>query len=415
MEENMEKNLKKNTIWNIIGTGINAFASLIFMIIATRINDVYEAGVFSFAFSAATLFNVIGTYAGRIYQVTERKNISNKEFLINRIISCLIMSIIAIIFVTIKKYELDKIIIIVLLCFWKMLEAFCDVIYAFLQKSDELYKVGITLTLKNIIGIIAFLIVDLITKNLIFSIIAFIVIYIIIMIVYDFVQCDIKKQIKGKVNKKNVMDIFINGFPTFCVTFLNIYIINASKYAIDNIMTDNYQAIFGIIVMPATMMILLAQFMVHPFLNIITDYIEKKEYKKLNKFLLKITFILFIIGVICIVFCYFIGIHILEFIYGISLIDYNICLTIILVGAIFSALTSVIITILIAMRHTWIQMVVYMGISIVTYFISNVLVNKYGVIGASINYSVIMIVNFIIFYIIYLFLSKSSEQIIEEK
>ena len=41
----MNKNLKKNTIWNIIGTGINAFASLFFMIIATRINDVYEAGI----------------------------------------------------------------------------------------------------------------------------------------------------------------------------------------------------------------------------------------------------------------------------------------------------------------------------------------------------------------------------------
>lgn len=411
----METNLKKNTIWNIIGTGINAFASLIFMIIATRINDVYEAGVFSFAFSAATLFNVIGTYAGRIYQVTERKNISNKEFLINRLISCLIMYLAAVIFVTIKSYEVNKIIIIMLLCILKMLEAFCDVIYAFLQKEDELYKVGITLTLKNIIGLVVFLIVDLITKNLIISIISFIIVYVIIMIFYDFIQTDIKKQIKGQVNKKNIIDIFKNGFPTFCVTFLNIYIINASKYAIDNIMTDDYQAVFGIIVMPATMMILLAQFMVHPFLNIITNYIEKKEYKKLNKFLLKITLILLIIGLICIVFCYFIGIHILEFIYGIPLIDYNICLTIILVGAIFSALTSVIITILIAMRHTWIQMIVYIVISILTYFISNMLVNKYGVMGASINYSLIMIINFIIFYIVYLFVSKRSKQRIEEK
>lgn len=411
----MEKNLKKNTIWNIIGTGINAFASLIFMIIVTRINDVYEAGVFSFAFSAATLFNVIGTYAGRIYQVTERKNISNKEFLINRVISCLIMYIAAIIFVVIKDYELNKIIIIMLLCFWKMLEAFCDVIYALIQKADELYKVGITLTLKNIIGIIVFLIVDLITKNLIFSIISFIIVYIIIMLFYDFVQCDIKKQMKGKIKKENILDIFKNGFPTFCVTFLNIYIINASKYAIDNIMTDDYQAVFGIIVMPATMMILLAQFMVHPFLNILTNYIEKKEYKKLNKFLLKITLILFIIGLICIVFCYFIGIHILEFIYGISLIDYNICLTIILVGAIFSALTSVITTILIAMRHTLIQMIVYIVVSILTYITSNMLVNKYGIMGASINYSLIMIINFIIFCIVYLFVSKRSKQIIEEK
>ena len=235
------------------------------------------------------------------------------------------------------------------------------------------------------------------------------------MLFYDFVQCDIKKQIKGKIKKENILDIFKNGFPTFCVTFLNIYIINASKYAIDNIMTDDYQAVFGIIVMPATMMILLAQFMVHPFLNIITNYIEKKEYKKLNKFLLKITLILFIIGWICIVFCYFIGIHILEFIYGISLIDYNICLTIILVGAICSALTSVIITILIAMRHTLIQMIVYIVISILTYFTSNMLVNKYGVMGASINYSLIMIINFIIFYIVYLVVSRRSKQIIEEK
>ena len=243
----MEENLKKNTIWNIIGTGINAFASLIFMIIVTRINDVNEAGIFTFAFSLATLFNVIGTYAGRIYQVTEKKDISNNEFLVNRLITCLIMMIIAIGYVILKKYELNKIIIVVLLCIWKMLEAFSDVIYAFLQKNDELYKVGVTLTIKNILGIAVFLVVDLITKNLIISILSFIIVYTLVMIFYDFIQADMRKQIKGRVEKKNVLDIFVKGFPTFCVTFLNIYIINASKYAIDGLMADSYQAIFGIL------------------------------------------------------------------------------------------------------------------------------------------------------------------------
>ena len=173
---------------------------------------------------------------------------------------------------------------------------------------------------------------------------------------------------------------------------MNIYIINASKYAIDSIMTDNYQAIFGIIVMPATMMILLAQFMVHPFLNIITNSIEKNDYKSINKLLLKITILLAVIGVIAIVFCY--------------LIDYNICLSIILVGSIFSALTSVIITVLIAMRHTLIQMIEYIVISVIAYFLSNILVLKYGIMGASINYSLIMIINCIIFFLIYLIIVK---------
>lgn len=404
----MEENLKKNTIWNIIGTGINAFASLIFMIIVTRINDVNEAGIFTFAFSLATLFNVIGTYAGRIYQVTEKKDISNNEFLVNRLITCLIMMVIAIGYVILKKYELNKIIIVVLLCIWKMLEAFSDVIYAFLQKNDELYKVGVTLTIKNILGIAVFLVVDLITKNLIISILSFIIVYILVMIFYDFIQADMRKQIKGRVEKKNVLDIFVKGFPTFCVTFLNIYIINASKYAIDGLMADSYQAIFGIIVMPATLMILLAQFMVHPFLNIINNYVEKNDYKSVNKLLLKISACLFVIGVVAIVFCYFIGIYILEFVYGISLIDYNLCLSIILVGSIFSALTSVIITILIAMRYTVIQMIIYIVVTVCAYISSNILVQKFGVMGASVSYSLIMITNCIIFYLTYLIIVKKT-------
>lgn len=406
----MDTNLKKNTIWNIIGTGINAFASLFFMIIVTRINDVNEAGVFTFAFSMATLLNVVGTYAGRIYQVTERKNISNSEYLINRVITCFLMCLMAILFIATKNYNIEKNIVILLLCFLKMLEAFCDVIYGFLQKQDELYKVGITLTLKNVVGLFVFLFVDLKTKNVIISIIAFIVVYIIITFVYDFSQASMRQQMCGDIRQKNIKDIFKNGFPTFAVTFLNMYIINASKYAIDGLMTDNYQAIFGIIIMPATVMILLAQFMVHPFLNMITECTCKKDYKSINKFLLKITTLIVIIGVVAVLFCYFIGIYILEFIYSIPLVSYNNCLSIILVGAVFSALTSVIITVLIAMRHTMIQMIVYILVSIIAFFLSHILVMKYEIMGASINYSLIMIVNCVIFFIIYAIMVKRDKQ-----
>lgn len=405
----MNNNLKKNTIWNVIGTGINAFASLVFMLIVTRVNDINEAGIFTFAFSTAILLNIIGTYAGRIYQVTERKNISNKDYLYNRIITCGLMAIIAIGFVLIKNYEINKVIIILLLCFLKLMEAFCDVIYGFMQRDDNLYKVGISYTLKNILGLTAFLVVDITTKNLILAIISFIIVFIIITIIYDFVQCNIKKQMQGKIEKKNILNIFKNGFPTFCVTFLNMYLINASKYSIDNIMSNDYQAIFGIILMPATMMILLAQFMLHPFLNMITNHIKDNEYKSLNKLLLKIGLLLSIFGIIGILFCYFIGIYILEFIYGISLINYNNCLTIILVGSVFSALISMITTILIAMRYTVIQMIVYAVVSIITFVASNILVQKLGVVGASLSYLFSMVITFIVFLLIYLIVSKSNK------
>ena len=369
----MNNNFKKNTIWNMIGTGINAFASLIFMIIVTRINGVYDAGTFTFAFTSATLFNIIGIYAGRIYQVTDTREISNKEYIVNRTITCVIMMGMIIVFLAIKEYEKYKIITILLLGSLKLFEAFCEVIYGFFQRAELLYKVGISLTVKNIVGLIAFFIVDFYTKNMILAI-----------------GCFILK----------------NGFPIFCQSFLNVYLINASKYAIDNIMTDNYQTIFGIIVMPATMMLLITQFMVHPFLNIITNYVKKNDYISLNKLLFKITLIIVAFGIISIILAYFIGIYILELIYGISLIEYNFSLSVILFGAIFSAITSVYLTALIAMRKNIVQMVGYIFVSLFAIFSSNYLVKKFEIMGASVNYAITMLICCLVFVCVYIFCSK---------
>ena len=402
----MNNNFKKNTIWNMIGTGINAFASLIFMIIVTRINGVYDAGTFTFAFTSATLFNIIGIYAGRIYQVTDTRKISNKEYIVNRTITCVIMMGMIIVFLAIKEYEKYKIITILLLGSLKMFEAFCEVIYGFFQRAELLYKVGISLTVKNIVGLIAFFIVDFYTKNMNLAIGCFILIYLLVMFIYDFRESDFKSKVKGKTDWGNVIYILKNGFPIFCQSFLNVYLINASKYAIDNIMTDNYQTIFGIIVMPATMMLLITQFMVHPFLNIITNYVKKNDYISLNKLLFKITLIIVAFGIISIILAYFIGIYILELIYGISLIEYNFSLSVILFGAIFSAITSVYLTALIAMRKNIVQMVGYIFVSLFAIFSSNYLVKKFEIMGASVNYAITMLICCLVFVCVYIFCSK---------
>ena len=75
-------NTKKNFVWNVIGSTFNSFTSLFFLIIVTRIYGGSIAGVFTFAFSFASLMQVIGNYAGRSYHVTElNKDITDSDFL----------------------------------------------------------------------------------------------------------------------------------------------------------------------------------------------------------------------------------------------------------------------------------------------------------------------------------------------
>ena len=132
----------------------------------------------------------------------------------------------------------------------------------------------------------------------------------------------------------------------------------------------------------------------------ISNEIKDKNYKKLVQIVRKICLFIFGTGILIILACYFIGIYILEFIYGLSLTEYSLCLSIILLGAIFYALTSVINTVLIAMRHTFVQMIVYVLSAIGSLILSNVLVHYYEITGASLSYFVIMFVNFLTFLII---------------
>lgn len=402
-------NLKKNFFWNIIGTTFNAFNSLFFMIIATRINGQVDAGIFSFAFATASLFNIIGVYSGRIYQVTDNdKNINDKDYIINKIITCLIMLIVTIIFISFNKYNLYKSLIIIFLCLLKMFEAFAESLYAIFQKDDNLFKVGISLTIKSILGLLVFLIVDLITKNVLFAVISILISYIIVMVIYDFHNLSKSSFKNVKTNYNNVIQIFYKGFFAFIIAFLTLYLINSSRYAIDDMMSDNYQTIFGVIIMPATVMILFTQFIIHPFLTMIKEDVLKRNYNHLISIVNKVCLSILAIGIFVVICSSIFGVPILNFIYGISLNKYLISLILVMIGSVLYALTSVFTTVLISMRYTFIQAVNYLVLSIIAFLGSKILVEMYGVNGACFSYFIIMLLSFVSFLIILMLLIRKE-------
>ena len=258
----MNDNTKKNFLWNTIGSTVNAAISLFFMIAVTRINGSDEAGIFTFAFSTSCLLQVIGLYSGRAYQVTERdKRLSDTDFIYNKIFCCIIMLVCSVLFIVIRGYTLYKATVIILLVIYKLIEAFIESLYAIIQRNNELYKVGISLLIKAILSTVLFILIDLLTQNLLFSILSIIFSYFIVMMFYDIRNVKKTNYKKLKFNKKNVFIIFKLGIWTFLITLLTQYIINASKYSIDSYLNNNSQTIYGIILMPATLVILCGQFL----------------------------------------------------------------------------------------------------------------------------------------------------------
>lgn len=403
------KQFRKNFIWNIMGTGFSAFNSLFFLIIVTRINGVENAGIFTLAFSTACILYMIGIYAGRIYQVTENdKSISNKDYIVNRIISCSITILFVIVFVIIRQYDLYKSAIFIILAIYKSLEAFSEVVYGILQKNDFLDKAGKSGFIKSVGSIILFILTDLITGNLIYSCLSVVFVYIVTIILYDYRQTKKFVAKEETISKKNIISIFKNGFFPFIISFLGVFMVNAQKYAIDGVLTDDIQAIFGIIIMPATVMGLLSQFLIHPYLNKIFELHKMGEYLKIKKIIYKIILIIFAIGILCTTLGYFLGTPVLGLIYNLDLSQYTLPLTIILIASTFYTMAGILSPILITMRYNFIQFIVYGIIAIFEWILSQVLVANLGFYGAVWAYIITMIVYFVVFYIVAMIVINKS-------
>ena len=396
----MEKDIqfRKNFIWNILGTGFNAFNSLFFMITVTRINGVDNAGIFSIAYATACIIFVIGTYAGRIYQVTEPdKTITDKEYIVNRLITAGGMNVLVILFCLFRGYDLYKTIIFILLTLYKSLEAFSDVLYGVLQKNEKLEFVGKSLFFKALVAVIAFVIVDFVTNNMIISALSINIVWILFLWIYDFKKANTYIDFKTNVNIKNVLSIFKLGFSTFGIAFLGIYIINAPKYAIDNYLANNYQTIFGIIVMPATVIGLVAQFLIHPFLTKIVHFYEAKNLKALKKMILNLILSISAFGIISAILAYFLGTWILGIIYGIDLSSYKLGLLIIIIASTLYTIGTIYSNVLTTVRETFSQFVIYIIIAIFALFISNTLTKTWNLNGAIWSYLCIMSSQFFIY------------------
>ena len=411
MEEKV--NFKKNFIWNILGTGFNSFNSLFFMIIVTRMNQIEEAGIFTLAFSTACILYIIGTYAGRIFQVTEsNKKITDKDYIANRIISCVLMMISTFVFVFIRGYDEYKIVIFVLLALFKCIEAFSDCLYGIFQKNDLLYKVGQSYFIKSMISLIVFFLVDYFTKDLILTIVSIIGVWILITLLYDVLG--VRKLIKkeDKVDFKNVFSIFKSGFLVFLITLLGLYILNAPKYAIDSYSTEYFQTIFGIIVMPAVAISLFGQFLLHPYLNKFVENMKNKRIDILKKDVRKIVLIILAFGLFASLVTYLIGVILLQFVYGIELSAYRLELVAIILSATLYNIGYIYTSVLITFRKNVIQLILYIIITIFACVISNVLTIHHGIVGATIAYSSTMVLYFVLYYIANkVFINKEEKRI----
>ena len=411
-----EKTQHDSYIYNTIAGLLNAFQSVFILMALNRVLGLEAAGIFTLAYAVANLMLNIGKYGMRNFQATDvSTKYSSTDYVLSRVITTVMMMTASILYIIYTSkalsYNSEKTLVIIFMCIWKCVDSVEDVYQGELQRRGRLDLGAKEFTYRQIISIILFIGGSLLFRNLLTvtvvtavgSIVAAVVLTIIALNEFGKNISSEKKNATTEISEKNMKEwhLLKECFPLFVSAFLAFYLINASKYAIDAVLSPEDQARYGFISMPVFVVGLLAQFIYMPILKQLADQFASGKLILFRSSVKKQ--VLIIIGITAVVMAggFLIGCPVLSIIYGTDLIDLKVQLTILLLGSGLLAYGNLMWTILTLMRKTHEATYAYGVSALFELFFARIMVERGGLMGASLSLMFGMAILAIIMFITY--------------
>ena len=259
------------------------------------------------------------------------------------------------------------------------------------------------MTYKSLISVIGFIIIDLLTRNLIVSCFYLLIVNIAVLILYDIRNTSKFMHIVKDFKKSSIILLLRVSSYTFLFTLTVTVIMNLPRYFIDFFLNDSDQAIYGIISMPATFVMLFSQFILQPSLVSLSNHYKRKEKRNFNKVVFKISSLILVSMVVILPVAYILGVPVLEFVYGVELSEYTFLLLLVILGSAFYAVSNVLLNSLIVVHCNKEQLYVQVFILIISLVICYFLVNYLGINGGLLSYFSILALQFIVYVFFYRF------------
>lgn len=388
---------KSSVLWNMIASMAYSFQSAILLLVVTRVGGLFTAGVFSISYTVSQMFASVGSYSMRSYQVSD---VNNKytfyNYLSSRMISVFVMLVTCFTYSVIKGYGGEKLLVLMLLSFYRAVDAFDDVYHGEIQKKGRLDIAAKILAIRIITASVAFCILFVATDSLVISTVTMMLVAIVISAFLNGMEAK-RLNIKSQVDFKGVIRLLIAAFPVCVGAFMYNYLVNSPKYAIDNVLSEEMQTIFNIIFMPVFVISMLAGFVFKP--QIYKMGLEWNRPKS-NTFLKQITkqvFVILVLTVTIVAAGALLGIPVLSLVYGVDLKEYKgIFLLLLLFGGVaaLDAFGDAVITI---MRKQVFILAAYLIAVTVDVILMNRLVRVHGLWGAALVYGLSMSIILIIY------------------
>ena len=392
----------KAYVWNTIGSMLNAFQSVIMLMVLTRVCDLETAGMFTIAYASANLFLNMGNYGMRNYQASDvEPKYSFAVYARSRIITDVAMLVCSTAYLAWSAitvgYGWYKVAVIICMTLFKLVDSIEDVTDGNYQQHGRLDVGGKLQTARLASTLVVFCAItiaagDLLVPLVIATVWTLVVYLGGVALIRRRTGVPVMGESAGTSASRDVRALLKECFPLFLAAFLLFYIGNAPKYAIDAHLDDASQAIYGFIAMPVFVVGLLAQFIYMPIIEPLGRRWSNGDVQGFRREIFKQAGYITVLTLICDAGSVLLGAPVLGALYNTDLHPYVTDLVVLVTGGGFLAVTSLMtmgITIMREQRHLTIG---YAVVATAALVLSPVAVRAAGIAGASWIYLAMMAV-----------------------
>ena len=379
--------------------GLAAWGALfpILSIIATQLAGAEQAGMFSMAFTTATLLLYVGNYGVRTYQVSDIDEADSfASYQVQRIITVVIMLLMGWMWCAVKGYDQDMTLITWGAFGFRAVDALADVYEGRLQQMGKLYLSGVSQAVRSVLGIIVFFILLLVTRNLVVASIGMAISAVATFVLLSLPLAFMETPKSRSIDRTEIIELFVECFPSFAALFLFALIETVPKFAMEGVLPYDNQVFFNAIYFPAQAILMIVGFVYKPQLvRIASVWADKSKRASFDVIVFAMLMVCVAVTVVMLFVFGAVGVWLNGLMYGVDFEPYRMAQYLMIIAGGFSAGIDFLYQVITVLRRQ--------AQATITYFVSFVLVTLAAIIlirlvgfdGAVYSYLAVMVALFV--------------------
>ena len=316
MEEN-QVSVKKNIVWNSVGTFVMFFCQWLMMVLVVRLSGYADSGILSLSVSCGNVFLIIAAFGVKTFQVSDIKDqYRDGDYYGTKLCTIALTVVIGLVWTLVSSYEGIEKISILLYMLYIMVYSYSDAVYGALQKKWRLDIAGISMCIRNIAALVVFCVLIWLTKDIRIALLAMLVSSLVVLFLYDVPATKRVTEVKPILEKASILHLLKDCWLFAVYTFLHTLVLTVPKLMVRGFYDKETMGIYSAVMAPVTVLQVAATFVINPLTTLLAVKIEEGKRKELFQIMLKC--VLMLLGFLAagILIAVFLGKWGLKLLYG---------------------------------------------------------------------------------------------------